>query len=151
MAEFTYQARNATGKTVSGAVSAQNESDAVGELRKQSLVVLSIAEKKSGGGAFGGLSLFGAEAGAKGGAWRKVKVREAELIVFTRQLATMLSAGIPLLECLEILAEQAEDIGFRAVIAQCVEDVRAGSDFSDALKKHPGCFSGIYVNMINAG
>jgi type IV pilus assembly protein PilC len=154
MAEFTYQARNAQGKTVSGSIAAQNESDAVGELRKQSLTVLSLSEKAGkagGGGAFSSLALFGAQAGAKGGAWRKVRVKEAELIVFTRQLATMLSAGIPLLECLEILAEQAEDIGFRAVIAQCVEDVRAGSDFSEALKKHPGCFSNIYVNMIKAG
>jgi len=156
MAEFTYQARNAGGKTVSGAVSAQSESDAVGELRKQGLVVLSISEKSGGkgGGMFAGLdtsslgSLFG---GGKGNAWKNVKVKETELIVFTRQLATMLSAGIPLLECLEILSEQAEAVGFRAVISQCVEDVRSGSDFSDALKKHPGCFSNIYVNMIKAG
>jgi type IV pilus assembly protein PilC len=73
------------------------------------------------------------------------------MIVFTRQLATMLSAGIPLLECLEILAEQIEDAGFEGVITQVVNDVRSGSDFSEALRKHPRAFSSIYVNMIRAG
>src|SRR4029077_9700287 len=58
---------------------------------------------------------------------------------------------IPLLECLEILSEQAEDPGFRAVITIIVDDVRSGSDFSDALRKHPRVFSNIYVNMIKAG
>jgi type IV pilus assembly protein PilC len=148
MAEFTYQARNATGKTVSGTVHAANENDALGELRRQNLVVLSLTERAAKKAAWN-LSLF--ETGKKGYSWKGVRVKEADLIVFTRQLATMLSAGIPLLECLEILGEQAEDPKFRAVLTQCVEDVRAGSDFSEALKKHPGCFSNIYVNMIKAG
>src|SRR5687768_12101773 len=147
MAEFTYQARNATGKTVSGTVHAANENDALGELRRQNLVVLSLTERAAKKAAWN-LSLF--ESGRKA-SWKGVRVKEADLIVFTRQLATMLSAGIPLLECLEILGEQAEDPKFRAVLNQCVEDVRAGSDFSEALKKHPGCFSNIYVNMIKAG
>ena len=150
MPEFTYQARNAGGKTVSGAVTAQNESDALGELRRQNLVVVSLSEKaaKKGGFNIDLASLFG---GGGKAAWKGVKVKEADLIVFTRQLATMLGAGIPLLECLEILAEQAEDPGFRAVINQCVEDVRGGSDFSESLRKHPKCFTNIYVNMIKAG
>ena len=149
MPEFTYQARNASGKTVTGAVTAQNESDALGELRRQNLVVVSMSEKAAKKAAWN-LSLF-ETGGKKQASWRKVRVKEAELIVFTRQLATMLSAGIPLLECLEILGEQAEDVGFRAVIGQLVEDVRAGSDFSQALSKHPGCFNNIFVNMIKAG
>jgi type IV pilus assembly protein PilC len=150
MAEFTYQARNAAGKTVSGSVHAANESDALGELRRQNLVVVSLTEKAAKKAAWN-LTLFDSSGPKKGPNLKRVRVKEADLIVFTRQLATMLSAGIPLLECLEILAEQAEDVGFRAVITQVVDDVRAGSDFSEGLKKHPGCFSNIYVNMIKAG
>ncbi len=150
MPEFTYQAKNASGKTVSGGVTAQSESDALGELRRQNLTVVSLSEKAAKKGAWN-IGIFEGRGGGKAVSWKKVRVKEADMIVFTRQLATMLSAGIPLLECLEILAEQAEDVGFRAVINQCVEDVRAGSDFSEALKKHPGAFSSIYVNMIKAG
>jgi len=147
MAEFTYQARNAQGKTVNGSVTAQNETDALGELRRQNLVVVSLAGAAAKSA--WNLDLFGGA--KKAPSWKNAKAKEADLIVFTRQLATMLSAGIPLFECLEILAEQAEDPKFRAVINQCVEDVRAGSDFSESLKKHPGCFTNIYVNMIRAG
>jgi type IV pilus assembly protein PilC len=147
MAEFTYTARNNAGKQVNGTVVAQNESDALGELRRQNLVVVSLAEKAAKKAAWN-IELFGG-AGTKRRARARVKLQD--MIVFTRQLATMLSAGIPLLECLEILAEQTEDAGFRGVIEQMVEDVRSGSDFSDALRKHPKVFSNIYVNMIKAG
>jgi type IV pilus assembly protein PilC len=147
MAEYTYTARNAAGKSVTGSVVAQNESDALGELRRQNLVVVSLEEKAAKKGFSWNIDLFGAGTGRK----KRVRVRLQEMIVFTRQLATMLSAGIPLLECLEILAEQAEDQGFRGVIEQLVEDVRSGADFSEALRKHPRVFSNIYVNMVKAG
>lgn len=151
MAEFTYQARNNAGKQVSGTVSAQNESDALGELRRQNLVVVSLAEKAGKrAGAGWNLDMFRGGKTTSGKA-RRARVKLQDMIIFTRQLATMLSAGIPLLECLEILAEQTEDMGFKAVIDQMVEDVRSGSDFSQALGKHPRCFTNIYVNMIKAG
>src|SRR5256884_5664752 len=69
----------------------------------------------------------------------------------TRQLSTMISAGIPLLESLEILEEQASDPGFKLVLDKIIERVRAGSDFSTALSEHSRLFSKIYVNMIQAG
>src|SRR5437016_5062363 len=124
MAEFTYQAKDGAGKTKGGTVFAANEADAIGELRKQNLTVVSLTEKAGKGGGWNIGALFGG--GAKKQAWKGVYVKEADLIVFTRQLATMLGAGIPLLECLEILAEQAEDPKFRAVLIQCVDDVRGG-------------------------
>src|SRR5438128_2178308 len=142
MAEFTYQARNNAGKQVSGTVSAQNESDALGELRRQNLVVVSLSEKAGKRGGGWNLELFGGAKTSSGKA-RRARVKLQDMIVFTRQLATMLSAGIPLLECMEILAEQTEDQGFKAVIDQMVEDVRSGSDFSEALRKHPRCFTNI--------
>ncbi len=85
------------------------------------------------------------------GAGPKVKVKSQELVIFTRQLATMIAAGIPLLECLEILAEQSDDQGFRVILVQVADDVRAGGDLSESMRKHPGCFARIYVNMIKAG
>jgi type IV pilus assembly protein PilC len=79
------------------------------------------------------------------------RVKTKDIAVTTRQLATMISAGIPLLECMEILEEQASDPGFKVVLDKIIDRVRAGSDFSSALSEHPRLFSKIYVNMIRAG
>ena len=79
------------------------------------------------------------------------RVGTKDIAVLTRQLATMIGAGIPLLESLEILEEQAADPGFRLVLDKVIDRVRAGSDFSNALAEHPRQFSKIYVNMIRAG
>lgn len=79
------------------------------------------------------------------------RVKTKDVAVMTRQLSTMISAGIPLLESLEILGEQASDPGFRIVLDKVIERVRAGSDFSSALSEHPRLFSRVYVNMIKAG
>lgn len=88
-------------------------------------------------------SLFGGEP--------KPRVRGDDLAVFTRQLATMISAGIPLVESMEILEEQAEDPGFKLVCGRIIESVRSGTDFSEALSKYPKIFSRIYVSMVKAG
>jgi len=74
-----------------------------------------------------------------------------DLVVFTRQLSTMISAGIPLVESLEIMAEQVEDKGFKVAIARIVESVRSGNDFSQSLALYPKIFGDIYVNMVKAG
>jgi len=79
------------------------------------------------------------------------RVKTKDIAVLTRQLATMISSGIPLLESMEILEEQASDAGFKVVLDKVIERVRAGSDFSTALSEHPRLFSKIYVNMIRAG
>jgi type IV pilus assembly protein PilC len=79
------------------------------------------------------------------------RVTTKDIAVMTRQLATMINSGIPLMESLEILEEQASDPGFRLVLDKVIERVRAGSDFSTALSHHPRLFSKIYVNMITAG
>jgi type IV pilus assembly protein PilC len=79
------------------------------------------------------------------------RVKTKDIAVMTRQLATMISSGIPLLECMEILEEQTSDPGFKVVLDKIIERVRAGSDFSSALSEHRRLFSKIYVNMIRAG
>ncbi len=81
----------------------------------------------------------------------KPKVGTEDIAIFTRQLSTMISAGIPLMESLDVLAQQQQDKGFKLVLNQIVEDVRGGEDFSSALEKHPNLFTRIYVNMARAG
>ena len=82
---------------------------------------------------------------------KAARVRLQELVIFTRQLATMISAGIPLLESLEILSEQNDNQGFKSVLEDVVAEVRGGSDLSTALAQHPRVFEDIYVNMVRAG
>lgn len=82
---------------------------------------------------------------------KSAKVKLNEKVIFTRQLSTMIAAGIPLLECLEILAEQMDNPGFKVALEEIVMMVRSGTDLSSALGEYPNCFEDIYVNMIRAG
>jgi type IV pilus assembly protein PilC len=146
MATFKYEAKNFGGKKVSGTISGSNQESAIGELRKRNLIVLSV--RPSGGGKSGGGVLKGLLSDSNPNRYRP---RGDELVVFTRQLSTMVGAGIPLLESLEILQEQAERAGFSAVLDGVVEDIRGGSDLSSSMQRYPKTFSDIYVAMIRAG
>jgi len=137
MREFKYTARSATGKQSKGSVNAINRIEATNELRKKGLNILSIEE-----------------AGKKGGFFSSTPAKKAsteDLVIFTRQLSTMISAGIPLLECLEVLQEQADKPGLKLVLGEVIEKVRSGSDFSESITAYPKVFSKIYINMIKAG
>ena len=140
MPDFKYEARDASGKTQQGTVSARNEEEAKANLSQRGLSVVSM----SGGGG-------GGAAGPNSKAAQRAKVKLQELVIFTRQMATMIAAGIPLLESLEILAEQADNPGFKAALEEIVVDVRGGTDLSTSMSKHPRIFEDIYVNMIRAG
>lgn len=142
---FKYQAKDASGKTVSGTITASSQTDVVADLRRRSLTPIEI--KKGGGSSF--LSLSRGPKQKK--VAKKASVKKGELEVFTRQLSTMLSAGIPMLEALEILAEQAESPGFNFCLNRVVDDIRNGSDLSKAMEPHKKVFSEIYVSMIRAG
>jgi len=148
MAKFTYKARGPGGQNVSGTIAGESLEAARDELRKQGLQILDLSVQR---GFNMQLSLPDLFRGKGQGSLTRVRVKTQDMIVFTRQLATMLSAGIPLLECLEILAEQVDNLGFRRVIDQVVDDVRTGSDFSESLRRHPRIFTDIYVSMIKAG
>jgi type IV pilus assembly protein PilC len=145
MPNFKYEAKNFGGKTVSGTLAGSTQEQVIGELRKRNLIVLSV--RSSGGGDGGGAvkRVFTDSNPAR------YRPRGDELVVFTRQLSTMIGAGIPLLEGLEILQEQAERAGFSAVLDDVVEDIRGGTDLSTAMGKYPRTFSEIYVAMIRAG
>ncbi|MHC4859019.1 MAG: type II secretion system F family protein, partial [Planctomycetota bacterium] len=146
MKNFKYQAKNFGGKTVSGTIAAATQDEVIGELRKRSLIVLNVKpvgekrEKSKAGGGF-----FTLKRSSRPGA------KKEELVVFTRQLSTMISAGIPLLESLEILNEQSTNPGFCVVLDSVIEDIRGGSDLSAALEKFPKVFTNIFVSMVKAG
>jgi type IV pilus assembly protein PilC len=140
MAVYTYAAKTSDGKKVEGVIRAADKGAAQAELKKKNLSVSSIAEQK--GGKAKPRGRFGPP---------PPHVRTKDIAVMTRQLSTMISAGIPLLESLEILHEQASDAGFKIALDKVIERVRAGSDFSTALSEHPKLFTRIYVNMIKAG
>jgi type IV pilus assembly protein PilC len=138
MAVFAYTAKGPDGKKIESVIRASDKGAAQAELKKKNLTVSTLVEQK---GAKKGSSLFGPP---------RPRVKTKDIAVMTRQLSTMISAGIPLLESLEILHEQASDPGFKLTLDKIIERVRAGSDFSTALSEHK-LFTKIYVNMIKAG
>ena len=155
MPKFKYVARDAAGKRVAQTVDGTSKEEVLNSLKSQNLTVLSVSEEGGGSAAPTGKP---GSAPAKGGMFGNMsfggmqpKVSGEMLVIFTRQFSTMIGAGIPVLECLNILQEQAEDPGFKAALGQIVDEVRGGSDLSQALAKHPKCFERIYINMIKAG
>jgi len=150
MPTFKYSAKTSDGKTIQGTLVANAPGEVVSELRRKNLVILDVSEtsKRGGGGAVA--SVAGGATGGKFAA-RPGRARKDELVIFTRQLSTMISAGIPLLESLEVLAGQIDNPGFAKTMRMVAEDVRGGLDFSTALSRQPKCFQPIYVSMVKAG
>ena len=150
MPKFKYVARDSTGKKIAQTVDGTSRDEVLNNLKKENLTVLSVSEESGG-------SPAKAKDKKAGGGWNisfggnAPKVSGEMLVIFTRQFATMIGAGIPVLECLNILQEQAEDPGFKNALGAIVDEVRGGSDLSQALAKHPKVFERIYVNMIKAG
>lgn len=138
MGMYLYEAKAADGRKVDGTIRAADRAAAMQELKKKKLSVTSIAETKTPKRR----GLFGPP---------KPRAKTKDICVLTRQLSTMISAGIPLLESVEILLEQTQDKGFRIALDQIIESIRSGSDFSTALAKYPKLFSKIYINMVKAG
>jgi type IV pilus assembly protein PilC len=137
MPKFTWEAKNKAGAQQKGVMEATNESMVESQLKKYGFNSISIkAEKKS-------FSIPGFGGGAK--------VDTKDLVVFTRQFATMIDSGLPLVQCLDILASQQENKSFKAALQKIKEDVESGSTFADALGKHPKIFDQLYVNLIAAG
>src|SRR5437868_5318391 len=139
MATFAYVGRTRSGAVKKGELSAKTRDEAVDQLRKQSVVVTSLEEKKSGAGGFNISSLLGSG------------LTDKDLVVFTRQFGTMINAGLPLVQCLEILSTQSENKVLRETITEVKIQVEAGSTFSDALRRHPKVFDDLYVNLVHAG
>jgi type IV pilus assembly protein PilC len=133
---FKYTATTKDGKTISGSVEAADKSTLLALLHKQGVhpVLIEAGKAKSN-------SLFGP----------KKKVKLAELVVFTRQLSTMISAGVPLARSLAALKDDSDNPYFQEILASVTKDVEGGQPLSDAFGKFPNVFSDVYINMCRAG
>jgi type IV pilus assembly protein PilC len=136
MATFTYSARTLGGDLQSGQAEFKSRDEVVGYLRKQRLVPVKIEQKQAAGLSIPG---FG------------TPVRTRDIVIFTRQFATMINSGLPLVQSLDILAKQSENKTLKKVIEQVLYDVESGQTLADALRQHPKTFSDLYVNMVAAG
>jgi type IV pilus assembly protein PilC len=131
---FSYSARSAAGELQTGEIDLPTKDEVVTYLRRQRLIPVSVKSKpKEINISFGS------------------GVKTREIVVFTRQFATMINAGLPLVQSLTILAEQSENEKFREIITSVLNDIQAGQTLADAMRRHPKVFTDLYVNMVAAG
>ncbi len=135
MPQFEWKGRRRTGEMIDGSMTADSKDAVVGALRRQQIVAVKIKEKgkelalpKIGGG-----------------------VSTKDLAIFTRQFSVMIDAGLPVVQCLEILGSQQQNKAFQRVLFEVREDVEAGSSLNEAFKKHPRVFDNLYCNLVAAG
>ena len=136
MADFAYKAVNNKGQSISGVITAGSRAEAVTNLRNQGSRPLSVQESKSKGSRLS----FG-----------KSKIKLRDLVIFTRELSTMISAGVPLPRSLNTLADQIENKAFKDIVAGVNHDVEGGLPLADSMAKYPNAFNDVYVNMVRAG
>ncbi len=134
---FLWKARTRQGSLKKGEIEAVNEEAVMTQLRAQMLVPVSVKNKPKDVSEYLPFLKPG------------IKIRE--LVIFTRQFATMIDAGLPLVQCLGILGDQSPNPTFKAIIREIKSDVEQGSTFADALRKHPKPFDALYVNLVQAG
>ena len=135
MPNYSWKGRTRAGRMQEGVLVAESKEAAIATLRKQQIIVTAVTEKgkefalpKLGGG-----------------------ISNKEIAVFTRQFSVMIDAGLPLVQCLEILGSQQENRTFQKVLFQVRQDVESGSTLADALRKHPKAYDDLYCNMVAAG
>jgi len=141
MPQFSYKARSATGATVESVIDANDQRSAMDKLKSQKYIVLEIKEIKPNVllNLLNKLNPIKPSASAK------------ELVLFSRQFSTLVNAGVPIVQGLTILVEQAETPYFKGVLTKIREDIEQGISITDAMKKHPSAFNELYVSMIKAG
>ncbi|MBI2564167.1 MAG: type II secretion system F family protein [candidate division NC10 bacterium] len=135
MPVFVYTGRTRSGQTITGEMDAGNREAVVAKLRSQQIIATSVRPKPRD------ITIPGFGGG----------VGEKEIVVFTRQFATMIDAGLPLVQCLEILASQQENKVFKKALTEIRQSVEGGLTFAAALKLHPKVFTSLYANMVEAG
>lgn len=133
MPRFTYSARTSNGELKSASIEAPSRDDAVAQLRRQRLTIIKVDESQ--------------------GTPKKISgsIGMRDIVIFTRQFSTMINAGLPLVQALDILAGQSENKVLAAVLREVVFDVESGNTVADAMRKHPKAFSDLYTNMVAAG
>lgn len=134
MPVFAYSARNSTGEIMSGEIDLPTRDEVVGFLHRQRLRPVTVnAKAKDINITFG------------------TGIKTREVVIFTRQFATMINSGLPLVQSLTILAEQTENKAFAKIITEVLNDIQSGQTLADSMRKHPKVFTELYVNMVAAG
>src|SRR5438876_340020 len=137
MPVYEYTARNMKGDLVRDKIDLATRDDVIAHLRKNRMIGVQVREAKGKGG---GLADF-----------FKAGVKTRDVVIFTRQFATMINSGLPLVQALDILSQQTENKVLADVTRAVVYDVESGHTLADALRKHPKAFTDLYVNMVAAG
>lgn len=137
MPTFAYVVKDRSGKTIRGTLESASRNEIVEQLWKQSLIIISVDEQSSRRSAV--LSIG------------TPRVPIGQLVIFSRQLATMVDSGIPIVSGLDILAEQIEDRHFKTILKKLRGDVETGSSLSEAVARHPQIFSEFFINMVRVG
>ncbi len=140
MAEFQYTAMSDKGEMQKGCIEADSKEAAISALQYKGLSPLKI--DKAGGRSIKNLNI---NIGSSN------KVKTMDIVVFTRQMATMVGAGVPLVRSLSTMSNQTESLGLKKILEDIVSEVEAGTQLSEAMSKYPKTFSSVYVNMIKAG
>ncbi|MBU0550031.1 type II secretion system F family protein [Myxococcota bacterium] len=135
MAEWVWEGRTRSGEVRKGTIEADTEKDAHLKLRQQNIKPDKIKKK-------GKTSGFQMPTG---------RVKASQLVIFVRQFSTMIDAGLPLVQCLDILSSQEPHKGFKRILLQVKQDVESGATFADSLRKHPSTFDTLFVNLVAAG
>jgi len=144
MPPFEYQVKDRTGKDQIGVQEAPDVSALVTSLRSQGFIIIKINEVKK-------KKAFSVSKGPARKAGKSGGVKLDDLVVFSRQMATLVGAGIPLIQALDILSEQVEKEKFRQILRDMHQQVQGGKSFSDAMAKHSRVFSALFINMVRAG
>src|SRR5213593_3778438 len=160
MPRFTYVALDSRGQESTGLVEAASTNEAIGQLRQAGHFPTNVYEEGKGGGRDGKVAKRAAKAARvvqprekrKGIVlFQRKKIKPKVLMIFTRQLATLIDSGLPLLRGLNVLAKQERDPVLKSTINKLADSVQGGSTFSDALALHPRIFNDLYINMVKAG
>jgi len=138
MPTYTFKGRNRLNEIVAGERVAADRAALEAALRREQVVITSVKEK--------GKSLLSLQIGKP-----RERVKTKQLAIFTRQFSVMLDAGLPLVQCLDILSQQQDNAYFAKVLERVREDVESGSTLADSMARHPKVFDQLYVNMVEAG
>ena len=137
MPVYVWKGKNTYGEKRKGEVEAPDQAAALAHVKRMRISAPVVKEKPKD--LFENIAFF------------QPKVTGKDIVIFTRQLSTMIDAGLPLVQCIEILSKQQENSSFKKTLAAIQGDVESGTTFADAMRKHPKVFDNLYCNMIDAG
>ena len=133
---YQWKGRTLAGEVQTGELAVGTQEEVLAHLRKKRIIVMYVREKKN-------LKSLNFSIGTG------IKIKD--LAIFTRQFATMINAGLPLVQCLDILSKQTDNVALRGIISSVMNDVESGSTLAEGLRRHPKVFDKLFTNMVQAG